>query len=208
MTGEVDILLVDDNVQDVELTLRALRHHKLASRIHVAHDGEQALDFMFCRNAFAGRAFDAPPKVVLLDLKMPKVGGIEVLRALRADPRTRATPIVILTSSREQRDIVEGYQLGVNAFIQKPVDFDQFDRVIEQLGKFWLTMNQPPPTAAFAATESQAAARPRRSGAATGYFFSIFARQAGSAFSGVQCLVRMQCPVVLLTMMFPDLSVR
>ncbi len=148
MPGEVDILLVYDNLADIELTLRALRHHKLAGRFHVAHDGEQALDFMFCRNAYRDRSFDAPPKVVLLDLKMPKVGGIEVLRALRADPRTRTTPVVILTSSQEQRDIVEGYQLGVNAFIQKPVEFEQFDRVIEQLGKFWLTVNRPPPPAA------------------------------------------------------------
>ena len=149
MPDEVEVLLVDDNEADVELTVRALRGHRLASAIHVAPDGAAALDFLFCRGVHADRSFASPPRVVLLDLKMPKVDGIEVLRAIRQDPRTRAIPVAILTSSKEQRDIVEGYRLGVNAYVQKPVDFDQFSSVIEQLGKFWLVLNQPPPGAAF-----------------------------------------------------------
>jgi two-component system, response regulator len=104
---------------------------------------------VFCRGAYAERSFANPPKVIFLDLKMPKVDGIDVLRAIRGDARTRMIPVVILTSSKEQRDIVEGYKLGVNAYIQKPVDFDEFRRVIEQMGMFWLVVNQPPPRAAF-----------------------------------------------------------
>jgi CheY-like chemotaxis protein len=149
MAQEVEILLVDDNASDVELTVRALRAHKLANSIHVAGDGQQALDFVFCRDGYAGRSFANPPKVIFLDLKMPKVDGIDVLRAIRADNRTKMIPVVILTSSKEQRDIVEGYKLGVNAYIQKPVDFDEFRRVIEQMGMFWLVVNQPPPREAF-----------------------------------------------------------
>ncbi len=149
MAEEIEILLVDDNASDVELTVRALRRHKLANSIHVAEDGQQALDFVFCRNAHSGRSFAMPPKVIFLDLKMPKVDGIEVLRAIRGDARTKMIPVVILTSSKEQRDVVEGYKLGVNAYIQKPVDFDEFRRVIEQMGMFWLVVNQPPPREAF-----------------------------------------------------------
>ena len=149
MPQVVEILLVDDNASDVELTVRALRAHKLANSIHVAEDGQQALDFVFCRETYAGRSFAAPPKVIFLDLKMPKVDGIDVLRAIRGDERTKMIPVVILTSSKEQRDIVEGYKLGVNAYIQKPVDFDEFRRVIEQMGMFWLVVNQPPPREAF-----------------------------------------------------------
>ena len=151
MPQEVEILLVDDNDLDVELTVRALRRQKLADHIHVSHDGQEALDFVFCRGQFAGRSFGNPPKVIFLDLKMPKVDGIEVLRAIRADPRTQAIPVAILTSSKEQRDIVDGYRLGVNAYVQKPVDFDDFRSVIEQIGRFWLTVNQPPPRSAFGA---------------------------------------------------------
>jgi CheY-like chemotaxis protein len=149
MTQEVEILLVDDNASDVELTVRALRRHKLANNIHIAEDGQEALDFVFCRGAHADRSLGAPPKVIFLDLKMPKVDGIDVLRAIRGDARTKMIPVVILTSSKEQRDIVEGYKLGVNAYIQKPVDFDEFRRVIEQMGLFWLVVNQPPPREAF-----------------------------------------------------------
>jgi len=149
MAHEVEILLVDDNASDVELTVRALRRHKLANHIHIAEDGQEALDFIFCRGAHSGRSLGAPPKVVFLDLKMPKVDGIDVLRAIRADSRTKMIPVVILTSSKEQRDIVEGYKLGVNAYIQKPVDFEEFRRVIEQMGLFWLVVNQPPPREAF-----------------------------------------------------------
>jgi CheY-like chemotaxis protein len=148
-TQEIEILLVDDNAPDVELTVRALRRHNLANHIHVAEDGQQALDFLFCREAYGERSFASPPKVVFLDLKMPKVDGIEVLRAIRSDSRTRAIPVVVLTSSKEQRDVVESYKLGVNAYIQKPVDFDKFRGVIEQMGMFWLLVNQPPPREAF-----------------------------------------------------------
>jgi CheY-like chemotaxis protein len=151
MPQDVEILLVDDNDSDVELTVRALRRQNLADHIHVAHDGEEALDFLFCRGSYADRSFGNPPKVVFLDLKMPKVDGIEVLRSIRSDPRTRAIPVAILTSSKEQRDIVEGYKLGVNAYVQKPVDFDDFRSVIEQAGMFWLVVNQPPPRAVFGA---------------------------------------------------------
>jgi two-component system response regulator len=149
MAQEVEILLVDDNASDVELTVRALRRHKLANSIHIAEDGQQALDFVFCRGEYSGRSFATPPKVIFLDLKMPKVDGIDVLRAIRGDARTKSIPVVILTSSKEQRDVVEGYKLGVNAYIQKPVDFDEFRRVIEQVGMFWLVVNQPPPREAF-----------------------------------------------------------
>jgi CheY-like chemotaxis protein len=149
MTQEVEILLVDDNASDVELTVRALRRHRLANNIHIAEDGQQALDFVFCRGAHSQRSFATPPKVIFLDLKMPKVDGIDVLRAIRGDGRTKLIPVVILTSSKEQRDIVEGYKLGVNAYIQKPVDFEEFRRVIEQIGLFWLVVNLPPPREAF-----------------------------------------------------------
>jgi CheY-like chemotaxis protein len=152
MAHEVEILLVDDNASDVELTVRALRRHKLANSIHIAEDGQEALDFVFCRGAHSGRSLGAPPKVIFLDLKMPKVDGIDVLRAIRGDNRTKMIPVVILTSSKEQRDIVEGYKLGVNAYIQKPVDFEEFRRVIEQMGLFWLVVNQPPPREAFPGT--------------------------------------------------------
>ena len=148
-TQEIEILLVDDNAPDVELTVRTLRRHTLPNHIHVAEDGQQALDFLFCRDSYSGRSFASPPKVVFLDLKMPKGDGIEVLRAIRSDSRTRAIPVVVLTSSKEQRDVVESYKLGVNAYIQKPVDFDKFRGVIEQMGVFWLMVNQPPPREAF-----------------------------------------------------------
>jgi len=151
MPEQVEILLVDDNDADVELTVRALRAQGIASRIHTAANGEAALEFLFCRGTHAGRSFTAPPRVVLLDLKMPKVDGIEVLRAIRGDPRTRAIPVAILTSSKEQRDLVESYRLGVNAYVQKPVGSEDYRQVIEALGNFWLGTNQPPPSGAFSA---------------------------------------------------------
>jgi CheY-like chemotaxis protein len=147
---DVSILLVEDNPDDVEITLRALRKHKLANHIEVARDGEEALDFLFCRGPHAARSFDHPPRLVLLDLKLPKLDGIEVLRALKSDPRTRAIPVVILTASREEKDMVNGYKLGVNAYIQKPVDFKQFSDIVQSTGLFWLVVNQPPPRSAFA----------------------------------------------------------
>lgn len=151
MTGnEVEILLVEDNPDDVDLTLHALRKEKLGNRIDVVRDGEEALEFLFCRGAYSHRSFDHPPKVVLLDLKLPKVDGLEVLRQIKAEPRTRAIPVVILTSSREERDMINGYALGVNSYIQKPVDFDQFRETIKRLGLYWLVVNQPAPPSAFA----------------------------------------------------------
>lgn len=145
MSHEVEILLVDDSPEDVELTILALRRSKLSNEIHVAVDGEEALDFLFCRGSYTERSFAHPPRLVLLDLKLPKVDGLEVLKHVRADERTKTIPIVILTSSKEQRDLLEGYNLGVNAYIQKPVDFDQFATTVKQLGMFWLLINQPPP---------------------------------------------------------------
>ncbi|HSA92907.1 MAG TPA: response regulator [Terriglobales bacterium] len=140
---EVEILLVEDNPADVELTLHALRHHKLVNSIEVARDGEEALEFLFGR-ADSGRAAGPRPRLVLLDLKLPKVDGLEVLRRLKADPERRSIPVVVLTSSREERDLVESYQLGVNSYIQKPVDFDQFREIVRQAGLYWLIVNQTP----------------------------------------------------------------
>jgi len=148
-SNEVEILLVEDNEADEELAIHALRTNNLANRIHVAHDGEEALDYLLCRGAHNNRGFDKPPRVVLLDLKLPKVDGLEVLRQIKNDARTKAIPVVIMTSSREERDMVNGYQLGVNSYIQKPVDFAQFREIIKQLGLYWLVVNQAPPAEAF-----------------------------------------------------------
>lgn len=146
---EIEILLVEDNPADVELTLHALRRNNLANRIHVVRDGEEALDFLFCRGAYAHRRFEQPPRVVLLDLRLPKVDGLEVLRQLKADARTKAIPIVILTASKDEKDLVNGYHLGVNSYIQKPVDFDQFRETVRQLRLYWMLVNEPPPPNAF-----------------------------------------------------------
>ena len=148
---EVEILLVEDNPDDVELAIHALRRENLANRIEIARDGEEALDFLFCRGRYNNRSFQSPPRLVLLDLKLPKVDGLEVLKEVKGDPRTKAIPVVILTSSREEQDLVNGYKLGGNAYIQKPVDFAQFRETVKQLGLFWLVVNQPPPVAAFQA---------------------------------------------------------
>jgi CheY-like chemotaxis protein len=145
----VEILLVEDNPADVELTLHALRQNKLANKIHVARDGEEALDFLLKRGRFQDRKGQAPPRIVLLDLKVPKIDGLGVLRAVKSDPRTRAIPIVILTASKEERDMVQGYSLGVNSYIQKPMDFDSFRDTVRQLGLYWLLINMPPPATAF-----------------------------------------------------------
>jgi len=144
-TQQVEILLVEDNPDDVELTLHSLRKENLANNIHVARDGEEALEFLFCNGAFAERSFDHPPRLVLLDLKLPKVDGMEVLKRLKADARTRTIPVVILTSSKEERDLVNGYGLGANSYIQKPVDFEQFRDTVKNVGLYWLLINQPPP---------------------------------------------------------------
>jgi two-component system, response regulator len=140
----IEILLVEDNPDDVELTLHALRKENLANCIHVARDGEEALQFLFCSGIHAGRSFEQPPRLVLLDLKLPKVDGMQVLMRLKADPRTKAIPVVILTSSKEERDLVKGYGLGVNSYIQKPVDFEQFRETIKNVGLYWLVINQLP----------------------------------------------------------------
>jgi two-component system, response regulator len=157
MSHEVEILLVEDSPEDAELTIRALRRHKIANNIQVAEDGSEALDFLFCRGPHKDRSFSHPPKLVLLDLKLPKIGGLEVLRTLRADERTKTIPIVVLTSSKEERDLLEGYKLGVNAYAQKPVDFEQFSETVRQIGMFWMLINQAPPTGEFVASKAQGA---------------------------------------------------
>jgi len=144
MNSSVDILLVEDNQDDIDLGLHALRQGKLANSIFVVRDGEEALDFLFCRGSYAQRSFDQPPKLVLLDLKMPKVDGLQVLKQVKSDPRTKTIPVVIMTSSKEERDLVEGYNSGVNSFIQKPVDFVQFRSTVKTLGLYWLVVNQAP----------------------------------------------------------------
>ena len=140
----VEILLVEDNPQDLELTLRALKKANLANHIQVARDGKEALEFIFCEGLFAGRKIENTPKVVLLDLKLPKVDGKEVLARLKRDPRTRTIPVVVLTSSKEQSDLVESYNLGVNSYIVKPVNFEGFAAAVQNLGMYWLLLNQPP----------------------------------------------------------------
>lgn len=141
---ELDILLVEDNQDDVDLALHALRREKLANRIFVVRDGEEALDFFFCRGVYADRSFDRRPKLVLLDLKLPKIDGMEVLKQVKSDPRTKTIPVVIMTSSKEERDLVASYNLGANSYIQKPVDFERFRETVKAIGLYWLVINQPP----------------------------------------------------------------
>ncbi len=140
----VEILLVEDSPQDLELTLRALRKANLANHIQVARDGAEALEFIFCTGQYAHRQIAQVPKVVLLDLKLPKVDGLEVLRRIKGDARTKAIPVVMLTSSKEQSDVIESYNLGVNSYIVKPVNFEQFIKAVENLGLYWLLLNHPP----------------------------------------------------------------
>jgi two-component system response regulator len=139
------ILLVEDNADDAELTLRAFRKSKILNEIVVVTDGVEALDYVFAAGTYAGRNLEANPAVILLDLKLPKIGGLEVLRRLRADERSRRIPVVVLTSSNEERDILSSYDLGANSFVRKPVDFAQFVEAAQQLGMYWLVMNEPPP---------------------------------------------------------------
>jgi two-component system response regulator len=141
---EVEILLVEDNPNDVELALRALKKHNLTNKVHVVKNGAEALEFIFGTGAYAGRDVNNKPKVILLDLKLPKVDGLEVLRRVKADERTKVIPVVVLTSSTEERDIIESYQLGVNSYIVKPIDFDKFIDAVSELGLYWLLLNQPP----------------------------------------------------------------
>ncbi|MGH6954046.1 MAG: response regulator [Alphaproteobacteria bacterium] len=144
MNGLKTILLVEDNPNDVELTLAALAEYRLANEIVVVNDGAEALDYLYRRGRFEGRGPDSPA-VVLLDLKMPKVDGLTVLKSLKGDPVLKAIPVVMLTSSREERDLVESYALGVNAYVVKPVDFAQFSEAVRSLGYFWAVLNEPPP---------------------------------------------------------------
>jgi two-component system, response regulator len=139
------ILLVEDNPDDVELTKRALKIHNIANEVIVARDGVEALDYLFATGAYAGRDTTVTPQLVLLDLKLPKVDGLEVLRRLRSDERTMFLPVVILTSSKEEQDLVNGYKLHANSYIRKPVDFNQFSEAVRQLGLYWLVLNEPPP---------------------------------------------------------------
>ncbi len=142
---DVDILLVEDDPHDVELTLRALRKHNLANKVCVVRDGAEALDFIFGTGAYTERRVTDRPKVIFLDLKLPKVDGLEVLRAIRSDERTKTVPVVVVTSSREEQDIVESYRLGVNSYVVKPVDFEKFVQAVAELGLYWLLLNEPPP---------------------------------------------------------------
>ena len=139
----IELLMVEDNAEDMELALRALRKANLWNHIQIARDGVEALDFIFCEGAYAGREVSDGPKVILLDLKLPKIDGIEVLRRIKRDPRTRTIPVVVLTSSKEQRDVVESYALGVNSYIVKPVNFESFIKAVHELGLYWLLLNQP-----------------------------------------------------------------
>ncbi|MGE3539371.1 MAG: response regulator [Candidatus Tectimicrobiota bacterium] len=140
----IEILLAEDNPSDVHLTLHALRRYNLSNNIHVVRDGAEALDFVFCTGAYAQRTITQPPKVILLDLKLPLINGLEVLQRIRTDARTRLIPVVVLTSSREERDIVDSYRLGVNSYITKPVDFEQFTEAVRALGMYWVLLNQAP----------------------------------------------------------------
>jgi len=135
---------VEDNPNDIELTLHAFKKNKLTNRIHVVRDGAEALEFLFATGAYAGRDSADWPRVILLDIKLPKVDGLEVLRQIKKDPRTRTIPVVLLTSSREERDILESYRLGSNSYIVKPVEFDQFTNAVRELGMYWLLLNRPP----------------------------------------------------------------
>jgi CheY-like chemotaxis protein len=142
----VEILLVEDNATDAELAMRTLKKNNLANNLVWVKDGAEALDFLFARGEYAGRSDCAPPRVVLLDLRLPKVDGMEVLRVIKDDARTRAIPVVVLTSSQEDRDVAESYKLGVNSYISKPVEFDAFAKTVAELGMYWLLYNHPPVT--------------------------------------------------------------
>ncbi len=139
------ILLVEDNPDDEALAIRALKRHHIGNEIVVAHDGVEALDYLFGTGSYAGRDISNKPSVILLDLKLPRVDGLEVLRRLREDQRTRFLPVVVLTTSSEELDVINSYSLGCNSYIRKPVDFVQFSEAIRQLGMYWLLMNEPPP---------------------------------------------------------------
>jgi two-component system, response regulator len=146
MIEGVEILLVEDNPNDVELTLHVFRKNRISNHIYVVRDGAEALEFIFCTGVYATRHIEDHLRVILLDLKLPFVDGLEVLRQIKADPRTQTIPVVVLTSSREESDIIRSYQLGVNSYIVKPVDFEQFNESVKNLGLYWFLLNQPPIT--------------------------------------------------------------
>ena len=140
----VELLLVEDNPQDLELALRALRKAKIGNRIHVARDGVEALDYIFCEGRHIARRIEDVPKVILLDLKLPKIDGLEVLKRIKSDPRSQSIPVVVLTSSKEQKDVVMSHRYGVNSYIVKPVNFERFAEAVQQLGLYWLLLNHSP----------------------------------------------------------------
>lgn len=141
---EVDILLVEDSQEDCDLALRMLRRERLANNVFIVRDGEQALNFLFCSGPYADRSIEHPPKLVLLDLKLPKASGLEVLKQLKSDPRTRLIPVVVLTSSKEERDLVASHNLGASSYIQKPLDFAQFSQMVKSTGLYWMLINERP----------------------------------------------------------------
>jgi two-component system response regulator len=149
MTSAVQMLLAEDSPSDADLIVASLAKDGLHDAVHLVHDGVEALDFVFCRGEYENRIGQPPLRVVVLDVKLPKVDGFDVLREIKGDARTRAVPVVMLTSSNIERDILRGYQLGANSYLQKAVDFERFRRTVRQLGLYWLTMNEPPPPSAF-----------------------------------------------------------
>ena len=144
--NQTEILLVEDSQDDLDMTLRALRKANMANHIEIARDGAEALDFIFCEGAHAARKIENLPRLILLDLKLPKIDGMEVLRRIKGDPRTKMIPVVMLTSSKEQNDVIRSYGLGGNSYIVKPVDFESFAEAVQRLGMYWLLLNQPPQT--------------------------------------------------------------
>lgn len=144
MNNDVEILLIEDNPEDVEITLRAFRKHNLTNKIHVVRDGEEALECLFSTGRYSEHSTCHRTRLILLDLKLPKVDGLEILQRCKADPRTKNIPVVVLTSSREEQDLIRSYNLGVNSYVVKPVDFPQFSDAVRQLGMYWILLNQVP----------------------------------------------------------------